>query len=64
MYNRGYAPIRKTEIGSMIESFMDDNTDHISPTMWDLLDQLGKEIDNAVEELEKHIDDLNSQIED
>jgi hypothetical protein len=64
MYQRTYSAVRKTEIGSMIEAFMDDNSEHLSPYMWEELEVLGDKIDKAVLELENHIDDLNAQIED
>lgn len=63
-YLRTYAPTRRTEVGNLIESFMDDNTDQLSPELWDKLDVLGREIDDMVEALEEHINELNSQIVD
>jgi hypothetical protein len=63
-YYRGYAPVRKTEVGTLIESFMDDNHENLSPELWEKLDALGKEVDEMVEALEGHIDELNSQIVD
>jgi uncharacterized protein YceH (UPF0502 family) len=65
------ATSRQNEIASLVEQFLDNNEEHISPYMFGLLDDLAAEIDNleAVKEnekseLESRIEDLENELEE
>lgn len=63
-YTRGSASSRDTEIGQLIESFLDDNSEHISQYLWDELETLGREVDMLADEQERRIADQEGLIED
>jgi hypothetical protein len=58
---KGGATARKTDIGGLVESFLDEFSDSISPSLWDELESLAADVDEAVLELEKQIDKLEAK---
>lgn len=46
------AESRKTEIGKLVEGFIDKNLEDLSPVMYQLLEELAREVDEEVNELE------------
>ncbi|PEU05192.1 hypothetical protein CN527_02290 [Bacillus cereus] len=64
----GSATSRKTDAGSLVESFIDDNKEDLSINMIEALEKLAAEIDDHVEnelsELEYQIENLQMETED
>lgn len=64
----GSATSRKTDAGSLVESFIDYNKEDLSINMIEALEKLAAEIDDHVEnelsELEYHIENLRMETED
>ncbi|HDR6289459.1 TPA: hypothetical protein QCU33_005608 [Bacillus cereus] len=63
----GFAISRKTEAGSLLESFIDNNKEDLSLNMINELEKLGEEIDELVEQelidRQDQIDSLTSEVE-
>lgn len=55
---------RSTDIATLLENFLDNNADDLSPNMFNELDSLAEEIDEKAEELEEQISDLQSDVEE
>lgn len=55
---------RKTDIGGLVESFLDEHEDDLSANLWNALEDLAEEIDNQAKALEKEIEDLEEGIEE
>lgn len=64
----GSAQSRSTDVGSLVESFIDYNKEDLSINMIEALEKLAEEIDDHVEnelsEKQDQIDSLTSEIED
>jgi polyhydroxyalkanoate synthesis regulator phasin len=58
------AKSRKTDVASLLESYLDEHEDELSPNMFSGLDDLAEEIDDAAEELHEEIDDLKEEVAD
>ncbi|WP_026582149.1 hypothetical protein [Bacillus sp. J33] len=58
------AKMRKSEIAGLIEAFLDDNEDDLSPNMFVALEEVADEIDDRVQELEEKIEELEAKMED
>jgi peptidoglycan hydrolase CwlO-like protein len=58
------AKSRKTDIGTLLESFLDENERDISANMFDDLEYVAEEIDDAAQELHSEIDDLKEEIDE
>lgn len=58
------ASVRKTDIASILESFLDENEEDLSPRMFTDLNDIAGEIDDAAEKLHSQIDDLVNENED
>jgi hypothetical protein len=58
------ASVRKTDIASILESFLDENEEDLSPRMFTDLNDIAGEIDDAAHELHSQIDDLVNENED
>ena len=54
---------RKTDTGALIESFLDEHEDDISPNLWNLLEGLAEQIDDNTKELEDRLEELESEVE-
>ena len=46
------AKSRKTDIGKLVEGFIDKNLEDLSPVMYQLLEELASKVDEEVNELE------------
>lgn len=53
---------RKTDIGSLIENFLDTNEEDLSPKMFTALENLAKEVDEAANNLHDEIDELQDRV--
>ncbi|PGU35173.1 hypothetical protein [Bacillus thuringiensis] len=71
----GSAQSRKTDAGSLVESFIDDNKEDLSINMIEALEKLAEEIDDQVEDelsekdyrignLENEVKDLREELEE
>ncbi|MDI6677732.1 hypothetical protein QMA02_17985 [Bacillus wiedmannii] len=58
------ASSRKTDIASMLESFLDTNEEDLSPKMFQELNDLAGDIDESVSELQEEIEDLKQEKEE
>ncbi|TDT83136.1 hypothetical protein DEU41_0577 [Bacillus sp. AG1163] len=58
------ASSRKTDIASLLEGFLDDNEDNLSPNMFRELNELAGDIDESVSELQEEIEDLKQEKEE
>lgn len=59
----GCAYGRDTDIGGLVETFIDNNKDSFSVEQLALLESLGHEVDMAAMELENQIDGLENDVE-
>ncbi len=55
--------VRKWEIASLLEEFLDRYEDDLSPNVFKLLEELGDEIEEKEEELDDLIMQLNDEID-
>ncbi|WP_144641290.1 hypothetical protein [Bacillus cereus] len=58
------ASSRKTDIASMLESFLDTNEEDLSPKMFQELNDLAGDIDESVSVLQEEIEDLKQEKEE
>lgn len=55
---------RNTENASLIEMFLDENENDLSPNMFAALEDVAEEIDSRVRNLFEEIEELNDTIEE
>lgn len=55
---------RNTEIASLIEMFLDENENDLSPNMFAALEDVAEEINSRVRNLFEEIEELNDTIEE
>lgn len=55
---------RKTDIGSLIENFLDSNEEDLSPKMYAALEDLAEEVDEAAKNLHDEVDELQDRVKE
>lgn len=58
------AKIRRTEIGSLLENFLDDNEDDLSPNMFNALEDVAAEVDDLASDLLVEIEERKEELEE
>jgi len=56
--------VRRTDAASELESFLDSETENLSPYLFDELEKVAGTIDEMVSELEEILDEANDDIEE
>ncbi|MEA1855617.1 hypothetical protein U9M49_21375 [Cytobacillus sp. OWB-43] len=56
--------LRETDIAKLVESFLDDNEDDLSPNMFNALEEVAEEIDSQVTDLLDQIDELEVRVKE
>jgi len=55
---------RKTQIASLIETFLDDNENDLSPNMFGAIEGVAEEIDSQVGDLLEEIEELKDAVKE
>lgn len=56
--------LRETDIAKLVESFLDDNEEDLSPNMFNALEEVAEEIDSQVSDLLDQIDELEVRVKE
>ena len=55
---------RNTDIGKLLEKFLDDNEQDLSPNMFNALEEVAEEVDSMVDDLLVEIEERKEELDE